>query len=129
MARKVLTFIPFSPWFPFLKTFVAIVSRKTATTRISSSLVRNWPSSLRRREIEVSKLQAFLNVGMYTCEEVNLFIMYISLLKSIYSLHSCLYLDKNSVNECYLSLSVLCYSTIRLLSVTAKYFMVFVFPF
>ena len=54
----------FYTWFSFLtwvwvNTFLEIVSSKTATTYIFQSGVRNWPSSVSRREIEVFNPQAW----------------------------------------------------------------------
>ena len=53
----------FHTWFSFLtwvwvNIFFEIVSRKTATTHIFQSGVRNWPTSVSRREIEVFNPQA-----------------------------------------------------------------------
>ena len=54
----------FYTWFSFLtwvwvNIFLEIVSSKTATTHIFQSGVRNWPSSVSRREIEVFNPQAW----------------------------------------------------------------------
>ena len=54
----------FYTWFSFLtwvwvNIFLEIVSRKTATTHIFQSGVRNWPASVSRREIEVFNPQAW----------------------------------------------------------------------
>ena len=53
----------FHTWFSFLtwvsvNIFFEIVSSKTATTHIFQSDVRNWPTSVSRREIEVFNPQA-----------------------------------------------------------------------
>ena len=54
----------FYTWFSFLtwvwvKIFLEIVSRKTATTHIFQSGVRNWPASVSRHEIEAFNPQAW----------------------------------------------------------------------
>ena len=54
----------FYTWFSFLtwvwvNIFLEIVSSKTATTHIFQSGVRNWPTSVSRREIEVFNPQAW----------------------------------------------------------------------
>ena len=54
----------FYTWFSFLtwvwvNIFLEIVSSKTATTHIFQSGVRNWPTSVSWREIEVFNLQAW----------------------------------------------------------------------
>ena len=54
----------FYTWFSFLtwvwvNIFLEIVSSRTATTHIFQSGVRNWPTGLSRREIEVFNPQAW----------------------------------------------------------------------
>ena len=60
-------------WFSFLtwvwvNIFLEIVSRKTATTHIFQSGVRNWPASVSRREIEVFNPQAWELAGIFLSE-------------------------------------------------------------
>ena len=59
----------FYTWFSFLtwvwvNIFLEIVSRKTATTHIFQSGVRNWPTSVSRHEIEVFNPQVWELAGI-----------------------------------------------------------------
>ena len=52
------TWLSFLTWV-WVNIFLEIVSSKTAKTHIFQSGVRNWPASVRRREIEVFNPQAW----------------------------------------------------------------------
>ena len=61
--EEVIVIYSFYTWFSFLtwvrvNIFLEIVSSKMATTHIFQSGMRNWPASVRRREIEVFNPQA-----------------------------------------------------------------------
>ena len=63
-CKECIVIYSFYTWFPFLtwawvNIFLEIVSSKTATTHIFQSRMRNWPSSMSRREIKVYNLQAW----------------------------------------------------------------------
>ena len=62
--EEVIVIYSFYTWFSFLtwvwvNIFLEIVSSKMATTHIFQSGMRNWPASMRRREIEVFNPQAW----------------------------------------------------------------------
>ena len=63
-GREGIAIYSFYTWFSFLtwvwvNMFLEIVSSKTATTHIFQSGVRNWPTSVSWREIEVFNPQAW----------------------------------------------------------------------